>query len=195
MLLGESIEEMAPRERALVRSFLGANPPSDVPFPVRSVVEAGRYPFSGLADVDEATNHMKVDSAMARADIAHLADRVFTTLSSGEQARVMIARVLAQDCPVALLDEPTASLDLANAERALTVLSHQQAGTTTLCVLHDLNAAAFFCDRLLLLSDGQLVSSGAPDHVLEADVLTEVYRQPLKVIDHPFRSCPLVLTV
>lgn len=194
-LMGRSVRGMSPREQAMVRSFLGANPPSDVPFPVRSVVEAGRYAFSGLEENGETTDRMRVDAAMKRADVAHLSDRVYTTLSSGEQARVLIARVLAQSSPVALLDEPTAALDLANAERALAVLSHpEEATTTVLCVLHDLNAAAYFCDRLLLLSDGRLVCSGSPEEVLESDMLSEIYGQTLKVIEHPYRPCPLVLT-
>jgi len=173
-LMGNSLRVMTPKEQALVRSFLGPSPPTDVPFPVKSVVEAGRFPFSGLDGNDEAIDDRMVAAAMARADVSHLSERSYATLSSGEQARVLIGRVLAQGSPVALLDEPTAALDIANAERALSVLSRAEEATTVLCTLHDLNAAAYFCDRLLLLSDGRLISSGSPEDVLQADVLSEV---------------------
>ncbi|HXV70288.1 MAG TPA: ATP-binding cassette domain-containing protein [Acidimicrobiia bacterium] len=193
-LMGKSVRDMTPLEQAMVRSYLGASPPTDVPFPVRSVVEAGRFPFTGIDHGNDETNEEEmVEAAMSRAEVGHLAGRIYSTLSSGEQARVLIARVLAQASPIALLDEPTAALDLANAERALAVLSRAEDATTVLCVLHDLNAAAYFCDRLLLLGEGRLVASGPPAAVLQSDVLSETYRQRLRVIEHPFRSCPLVL--
>lgn len=194
-LMGSNLRAMTPREQALLRSFLGASPPTDVPFPVKSVVEAGRFPFSGIDGNDETIDDRMVEAAMVRADVSHLSHRNYATLSSGEQARVLIGRVLAQGSPVALLDEPTAALDIANAERALSVLSRTEEGTTVVCVLHDLNAAAYFCDRLLLLNEGRLISAGSPEDVLQADILSEVYGQTLSVIEHPFRSCPLVLAV
>ena len=195
-LMGTSIGDASAREQAMIRSFLGANPPADIPFPVRAVVEAGRYPYAGLEENDEERDRAYVSSAMERADVAHLAERAYATLSSGEQARVMIARVLAQDSPVALLDEPTAALDLANAERAIATLTRPGGtDTTVICVLHDLNVASYFCDRLLLMDGGRLVASGSPEDVLVTELLSDVYRHELKVVDHPFRSCPLVLTV
>ena len=128
--------------------------------------------------------------------MAHLSERAYATLSSGEQARVMIARILAQDSPVALLDEPTAALDLANAERAIATLTKPGGtDTTVICVLHDLNVASYFCDHLMLLDGGRLVASGSPKDVLVTELLSQVYRHELKVVDHPFRGCPLVLTV
>jgi iron complex transport system ATP-binding protein len=193
-LMGSRVTSLSSGELARVRSMLGSNPPVDIPFAARTVVEAGRNPYRGTAEGTADRDSQMVESAMARADVGSLAERSFATLSSGEQARVMIARILAQDTPVALLDEPTAALDAASGERALRSLSSDRGSDTTiLCVLHDLNQAAFHCSRLLLMDKGRLVSDGAPWDVLDEDLLTSVYSQPMRVVEHPFRDCPLVL--
>lgn len=193
-LLGDSISGLPPRDLATRRSMLGANPPSDIPFAARTVVEAGRYPFRGLPENSPDEDERLVEYALEVADVAPLAERSYRTLSSGEQARVMIARILAQASPIALLDEPTASLDAGNGEKALRALSHNpESNATVICVLHDLNQASFHCDRLLLMAGGRLVKDGAPAEVLDGDLLSEVYGQTMKVVDHPFRDCPLVL--
>ena len=193
-LLGRPIDGLSSRELATIRAMLGANPPSDIPFDARTVVEAGRYPFRGLAEASLDEDTHLVERAMVMADVTQLARRRYHTLSSGEQARVMIARVLAQATPISLLDEPTASLDAANGEKALRTFSSDiETGTTVICVLHDLNQAAFYADRILLLSHGRLVGDGTPRDVLESGVLSRVYGHSMKVVDHPFRDCPLVL--
>ncbi|MGB8360689.1 MAG: ATP-binding cassette domain-containing protein [Acidimicrobiia bacterium] len=193
-LLGNPIAGLSSRELATIRAMLGANPPGDIPFDARTVVEAGRYPFRGLAESTLDEDAHLVHRAMVMADVTELANRRYHTLSSGEQARVMIARVLAQATPISLLDEPTASLDAANGERALrTFSSDMEMGTTVMCVLHDLNQAAFYADRILLLSNGRLIGDGTPRDVLQSGVLSQVYGHGMKVVDHPFRDCPLVL--
>lgn len=193
-LLGSSIFDLPARDLATIRAMLGANPPSDIPFAARTVVEAGRYPFRGLPESSLEEDERLVEYALDVADVASLGDRAYRTLSSGEQARVMIARILAQASPIALLDEPTASLDAGNGEKALRTLSHNpESNATVICVLHDLNQAAFHCDRLLLMDGGRLVRAGTPEEVLDGELLSEVYRQAMKVVDHPFRDCPLVL--
>jgi iron complex transport system ATP-binding protein len=193
-LLDTPVETLSARQLATMRAMLGANPPSDIPFDARTVVETGRYPFRGLPEATLDADAHLVYQAMTMADVTALADRSYQTLSSGEQARVMIARVLAQASPIALLDEPTASLDAANGEKALrTFTSDLETDTTVICVLHDLNQAAFYADRILLLSRGRLIADGPPGDVLRSDVLSEVYGQAMRVVDHPFRDCPLVL--
>lgn len=190
-LLGKPIAGVAARDLSTMRSMLGPNPPGDIPFAAKTVVEAGRYPYRGLPESSVDEDARLVEEAMRVADVAPLAKRTYRTLSSGEQARVMIARIIAQSSPIALLDEPTASLDIANGERALRALAG--ANSTVICVLHDLNQAAHFCDRLLLMSEGRLIREGLPEHVLDEEVLSDVYGQSMRVVDHPFRACPLVL--
>jgi iron complex transport system ATP-binding protein len=103
--------------------------------------------------------------------------------------------VLAQDTPIVLLDEPTTALDVAHEERIMreTVrLSRRQ--RAVIVVLHDLNAAAVHADEIVLMNGGAIVARGRPRQVLDESLLSDVYQQPMIVVDHPFRDCPLVLT-
>jgi iron complex transport system ATP-binding protein len=195
--LGEDdILSIPPIELARRRSVLGSVVPSDIPFQVVSVVGMGRHPFRRDPRNTPEADEQAIDMAMARADVEHLAGRIFATLSSGERSRVLLARALAQDSPILLLDEPTMSLDIGHSELVQRhALQLARAGRVVVSVTHDLNAAAFYCTRLCLLSGGRIAAVGGVEDVLDDDVLSEVYRQRLRVIDHPFRDCPLVVAV
>lgn len=193
-LLGESVERSSPVELALKRSMLSRPMMSPVAFTVRTVVESGRNPHRRTPGNTREHDERAVDSAMSITRVSHMASRAYGTLSSGEQARVQVARILVQDTPIALLDEPTASLDIAHTERVLSVLaSGLTEEHTTICVLHDLNAAAHYADRLVLMSEGRVVADGSPAEVVDAALLTSVYGVPMIVSEHPTRSSPLVL--
>ncbi len=193
-LRGAETNLASAHELALTRSMLGSHVLEDIPFTAQTIVETGRHPLRRLPNNSPAIDAAAVLAAMKLTETQHVAGRQFSTLSSGEQARVFLARILAQDAPVALLDEPTAALDVANTEQMLSVLAQSVArGRTVVCVLHDLNAAAYYADRLILMSDGGIVAEGPPEEVLTSKVLSAVYRQPMHVIQHPYRDCPLIL--
>ena len=117
-----------------------------------------------------------VARAMAAADVAHLAERDATTLSGGERARVLLARALATEAPVLIVDEPLAALDPAHALAVMALLrATARAGTLVVAVLHDLGLAARFCDRVLLMDGGRLVADGAPGEVLSPVRIAQVY--------------------
>ena len=126
----------------------------------------------------------------------HLEGRDVTTLSGGELARTVFARTLAQQAGIVLLDEPTAPLDLRHQEgllrRARTLADE---GRCVLVVLHDLSLAARWCDRVAVFSAGELTALGAPDEVLTAARIEEVYGQEVVVIPHPATGRPLVVPV
>ncbi len=173
-----------------LRSFMGPQSSSDVVFRVEDVVAMGRHRERGpdVADI--------VADAMNRLDVAHLADRMVRTLSSGEQQRVNLARAIAQQAPVILLDEPTSALDIGHQELVMSVLRRLASeGVAVIAVLHDLNLAAAHAGRVLLLAEGKAVALGTPREVFTAARLTNAYAEPMEVIDHPFRDCPLVLTI
>jgi iron complex transport system ATP-binding protein len=131
---------------------------------------------------------------MRETDTEHLASRRYTTLSGGEQTRVSFARVVAQDTPVILLDEPTASLDLRHQELVMATLRGlADSGAAVVAVLHDINLAARFVDRILLLNGGTVRAMGTPDEVLEPEALREVYGLDVDVVRHPIDGCPLVV--
>lgn len=189
-VLGTDVARTPLQDLAQRRAYLGADVASGNPFRVWDVVAMGRHPHRG-GDREVA---VKVEDAMHRFDISHLARRRVRTLSSGEQQRVGLARVVAQETPVLLLDEPTAALDIGHQEMVMSVLRELAAsGATVLTVIHDLNLAAAHADRLVLLDGGRCAATGSPHDVLVAERLTDIYRQPVQVIDHPFRDCPLVL--
>ena len=186
---GEDVATTTVQRLAQLRSFVGPQSASDVVFRVRNVVAMGRHRDAGASTAEA------VSGAMARVDVGHLADLIMRTLSSGEQQRVDLARAIAQQAPVMLLDEPTSALDVRHQETVMSVLrSLAAAGVAVVSVLHDLNLAAAHADRVLLLDQGNAAASGTPRQVLTADRLSAAYAEPMAVIDHPFRDCPLVLT-
>jgi iron complex transport system ATP-binding protein len=123
---------------------------------------------------------------MVSCDIAHLADRTFGSLSGGEQARAVLARTLAQETPVLLLDEPTAALDLQHQTMVGRALRERaDAGRAVIMVVHDLTFAAAYADRIAVLSEGSLVVNDVPERALTAELLGQVYRQRVEVVRSP----------
>ena len=131
---------------------------------------------------------------MQSTQVLHLADRLYPTLSGGEQRRVSLARVLAQDTPVVLLDEPTAALDIGHQQLVMS-LCRQLAndGRAVLAVLHDLNLAGAYADRIMVMSEGEVVAVGRPEEVLCPDLLSAVFNQQVMVMPHPQTDKPVVL--
>lgn len=180
------LDAYTPVELARRRAVLTQDNQLSFPFRVRQVVEMGRNPWLRTPEFDR--DEAAVISAVARADIAHLLDRRFTELSGGERARVSLARVLAQDTPVVMLDEPTAALDLRHQEDVLRIVrALAAAGRAVVIVLHDLSLAAAAADRVGVLSRGRLVAIGPPAQVLRPALLSEVYELAVDVVDHEGR--------
>jgi iron complex transport system ATP-binding protein len=161
-------------------------------FTAREVVRMGRHPHrAGRRSVSDDG----VEAAMAAAAVAELADRRVTTLSGGEQTRVSLARVLAQDTPLLLLDEPTASLDIRHQELVMKVARGLAArGCTVVAVVHDLNLAAAHSDRIAVLDRGVLRTFASPWEALRPRLLRSVFDHSLDVCPHPTRPCPLVVS-
>jgi len=172
-------------------------------FTAREVALMGRMPLHG-GDPDQS-DHDVIAELLAAVDCTHLVDRVDATLSTGERQRVQLARAIAQitDAPGAhtvdgerflLLDEPTSSLDPAHQHTAMRLIRRMaDAGRGVLAVLHDLNLAAAYADRVALMADAHVVELGTPTEVLRADVLESVFDIPMLVIPHPQLSHPLVI--
>jgi iron complex transport system ATP-binding protein len=146
------------------------------PFSVMEMVLFGRTPHVGGFGFDRPSDLAAAQRAMERTDTAHLARRAVTELSGGERQRVILARALAQEPAILLLDEPAAFLDIRHEVEMYDLLRDlQREGMTIVSVLHDLNIAALYCDRLVLLHEGQVVRIGTPAEVITYSTLTEVY--------------------
>lgn len=159
-------------------------------FSVEEVVAMGRLPHPA----DAARDHAYVEAALDAAELQALRLREVPQLSGGESARTTFARVLAQDTPLLLLDEPTAALDLRHQERTLrSVRALAEAGACVIVVLHDLNLAAGHADRIVLLQQGRVAADGTPAQVLREEILRSVYQQEVVVLQHPRRPVPLVV--
>ncbi|MBV8375023.1 MAG: ABC transporter ATP-binding protein [Candidatus Eremiobacteraeota bacterium] len=179
---GVALSAMTPAARALRVAFVTSD---DILFDalrVRDVVAIARFPYHRWWQWRERDDdELAVSRALAAVGIGELADRLFSTLSSGERQRVWIALGLAQETPVLLLDEPTSHLDLRVAHEILAVLrALARAGKTVVCAIHDVNDAAAYADRMALLGNGRLVAFDRPDLVLSSDVLESVYRIPME---------------
>ncbi|MGC4174667.1 heme ABC transporter ATP-binding protein [Demequina sp.] len=161
-------------------------------FRVSEVVEMGRAPWRGTeADSDD---EFAIADAMARTDVTHLAERVFSSLSGGEKARASLARVLAQRAPIILLDEPTAALDLRHQEEVLTLARElAREGAAVVVVVHDLSLAGAYADRVAVMDRGQLVIAGAPREVLTAELISRVYGTPVRIVSDPVTGNPVVV--
>jgi iron complex transport system ATP-binding protein len=189
------INELA-KQRAIVRQKSNI----EFEFSVREVVALGRSPFSGL--FTSAKDQVIIKQCLEKVDAYHLIDRIYTTLSGGEQQRVQFARALAQIWDLInqnkpsylLLDEPLASLDVAHQHEMMHVLKQLcEHNVGVLIILHDLNLAAQYADVVHILKDGKTVAEGSPFDVFTEEIIFDAFDHPVSVVPHPKIHCPLII--
>mgnify|MGYP000280077917 CR=1 FL=1 len=198
-LNGRSYADWSANDIARMVGILPQSSELVFPFSVAEVVMLGRLPHSSGRVKDREI----VTQALQLLDVSHLSEALYPALSGGEKQRVQLARVLAQIWEPSsagdrflLLDEPTSALDLSHQHQTLEVardLSRQGAGV--MAILHDLNLAAQYADRIILLGNGRLVSEGAVDQVLVPEQIRALYDIDVTVMRHPRENRPLVVTL
>lgn len=157
------------------------------PLTVRELVSMGRYPHMGAWRTEGPADRHAVDSALERCEVIELADRSLGTLSGGERQRARVARALAQEPDTLVLDEPTAALDIHHEMAMFELLAQlaQRDGKTVVMATHNVNLAARYATRTLLLDRGRPAAEGTPAEVIEPGTIGRVYRWPVAIVEHP----------
>jgi iron complex transport system ATP-binding protein len=187
---GDDLADLSARETGRRVATVPQETALSFDFTVREVVEMGRHPHTGRFGTHDPE---PVERALERTDTARFADRPAAAVSGGERKRVLIARALAQDAPLTLLDEPTGGLDVNHAIRALELAASLAAeGRCAIAAIHDLPLAARYCDRLLLLAEGGVLAEGTPEKVLAPETVSRAFDANAVVASDPVTGTPLV---
>jgi iron complex transport system ATP-binding protein len=164
-------------------------------FTVREVVEMGRYPYQNWLGEEQTDVEPIISGILSELDLTQLSSRPIERLSGGERQRVALAKAAAQQPELLMLDEPTTYLDIGYQQQMMEYIRRWQGrnGMTVIAVLHDLNLAALYCDRIMVLHQGRVVETGTPGEVLSADLLEQVYGVRPTIVKHPSHGVPQIL--
>lgn len=183
---GRTVADLGSRATSRLVATVPQSTAVSFDFPVRHLVAMGRTPHVGRIGTRTEADREAVDGAMERADVTALAERSVTEVSGGERQRVFLARALAQDTPVLLLDEPTSDLDVNHQVRTLDLVAGLvEEGRTVVAAIHDLDLAARYCDELRLLYDGRVQAAGPPEAVLTDATVEAAFGAQATVTEHP----------
>ncbi|WP_291794667.1 heme ABC transporter ATP-binding protein [Brevibacterium sp.] len=182
------------RELAMRRAVLLQQVDVSFPFTALEVTEMGRSPWANLPE--SQNDEQIVHGALARTETSHLVARSYSSLSGGERARVALARVLSQTAAAMLLDEPTAALDIRHQEQVLaTARRYAATGSAVVVIIHDLDLAGAYADRVAVLAHGRIAADGPPEEVFSAELLSHVYDYPVHVVPDPITGAPVIVPI
>ncbi len=196
-ILGKPKTKYTSRELAKVVAFVAQQAPLDFPFSVAETILMGRSPHLGILGIEGKKDFELTEEAMVFTGVDHLADRRLDQLSGGERQRVMISRAICQEPEIILLDEPTTALDPAHQIKIMDLMERlrREKKTTIIMVSHDLNLAAMYSDRLLLLKNGRVVVIGSPKEVFTPEFIVKSYECDLLIDKNPLGNVPRVMPI
>ncbi len=197
LLDGKAITSMKTKDVARVVGMLPQTPVAPEGLTVADLVARGRHPHQSWIRQWSATDEAEVMTALEQTGIADLADRALDELSGGQRQRAWISMALAQGTDILLLDEPTTYLDLAHSLEVLDLVDrlHDEMGRTVVMVLHDLNLAIRYSDRLIVMRAGRIVAQGAPADIIDAELLREVFGLAATVLEDPVSGRPMIVPI
>ncbi|WP_199456366.1 MULTISPECIES: ABC transporter ATP-binding protein [unclassified Marinobacter] len=184
-LEGKTAKSLGARAFARIVGYLPQHPPGTDGLTVRELVALGRYPWRGPLGRYSEEDHSLIDQAIADTDLKPFQHRSVDTLSGGERQRAWIAMLLAQQTRCLLLDEPISALDVKHQVETLRLVQRlaSQRELTVIVVLHDVDLASRFCDRLVALKSGQVVADGTPAEIMDSQILESIYSVPMGVME------------
>lgn len=194
-LNGKIIEKYTRKELAKWLAVLQQESLPPVGFTVREVIEMGRFPFQNWMGEEKTEIEPLIDSILDKMELTDLSNRHLENLSGGERQRVALGKTMAQQPKLLMLDEPTTYLDIGHQVLLMDRIREwqQEDDLTIIAVLHDLNIAALYCDRLLMLHKGKVVEVGKPEQIIRADLIEQVYGTTPVVIEHPVYRLPQII--
>jgi ferric hydroxamate transport system ATP-binding protein len=191
--LGQELKSFRPKDYARKVAYLPQHTPDTDGMTVKEVVALGRYPWHGALGRFSSTDKAKVAEALELTSLTTMADRVVDTLSGGERQRTFLAMLIAQDTECLLLDEPISALDINHQIEVMRLIQMlaQEHNRSVLIVLHDINMAARYCDRLIALSGGKLVAHDETEALITTDRLDAIYGVRMGIFRHPETQTPI----
>jgi len=194
-LFGQHLDDLPRRRRAGLVSVVPQEARVVFDFTVREIVLMGRAPHLGLLGIEGEEDRHIAEEALRATDMAQLGDARLAELSGGEKQRVLLARALAQEAPLMLLDEPTAFLDIRHRLDLYRLVDRLRAerSLTVVLVSHDIHLAARFCPRLVMLHQGKVAADGPPAEVITQENLRRVYNADVRILTDPVSGAPLVV--
>lgn len=189
------IEQYTRKELAKWLAVLQQESLPPIGFTVREVIEMGRFPFQNWLGEETTDIERLIDSILDKMGLNDLSNRHLENLSGGERQRVALGKTMAQQPKLLMLDEPTTYLDIGHQILLMDRIREWQLADdlTVISVLHDLNLAALYCDRLLLLHNGRVVAAGSPEDIIRTDLIEEVYGTAPIVMKHPVYGLPQII--
>lgn len=197
LLDGDDIARLKERDLTRAIGLLAQSPSAPEDMTVEELVRLGRYPHQTMLQPWSSADADAVAQAMFGTGVSHLAARRLGTLSGGQLQRVWIAMVLAQETDVICLDEPVNHLDMAHQIECLDLVSrlNLERGRTVVVVLHDLNLAARYADRLVFMKDGAVVAEGPPDLLMTEELISQVFNIRCQIITDPVHDRPMCIPI
>tara|TARA_R110000764_G_scaffold39423_2_gene88046 strand:- start:5000 stop:5767 length:768 start_codon:yes stop_codon:yes gene_type:complete len=189
---GENLHKIPSNQLARGLALLPQTQPIPEGIKVIDLITYGRSPYTGFWGRINAEDKKVIDRVMEETEITELANQLVSELSGGQRQRVWLAMTLAQDTPYLLLDEPTTYMDLSHQVELMHLLRKLNLkGKTIITVLHDINQAARYCDHLIVMKEGEIITQGSPESVLTQDMLKSVFSLNAQIHQDPIAKTPM----